>query len=74
MVWPDINFTEVAEAVQVSHSHLCNIVAGKCRPSIEVAIRLARVWGRIVGRKVTVEGLAKEFGNQKTKGKGRKAK
>lgn len=56
-LWPHVNFSAVARSVGVSHSHLCNIVAGRQRPSLKVALELAEVWSVILGKRVTAESL-----------------
>ena len=60
-VFKDVDISRVAEDVGISPSHLSNIMAGRQSMSLEVAIRLAQVWSRVVGRKVMVEDLDNEF-------------
>ncbi|MCX7781923.1 MAG: helix-turn-helix domain-containing protein [Negativicutes bacterium] len=50
----DLNITELARLVNVQRSHISNILAGRKKPSIDLALRLSRVLG------VTVNDLMKK--------------
>jgi putative transcriptional regulator len=58
-----ISQTELAHRVQVSQGALSHIERGTRRPSLDVAIRLARAFG------LTVEELFAELGPRRLKGK-----
>ena len=73
-IWPDIPISRLAEQVGISASHLVNIMAGRSKPSIEVAIALAGHWSRLTGKQVTVEGLSKQFRKAKQQGQKQKQK
>lgn len=60
-LWPDLHCGEIAKRVGITRSHLSNILSGKSRPSLKVAIALAEVWSELMGRDIRVEDLEKEF-------------
>jgi plasmid maintenance system antidote protein VapI len=40
-----LNITELAKLVDVERSHISNILAGRKKPSIDLALRMSRVLG-----------------------------
>lgn len=54
-----LNITELAKLVGVERSHMSNILAGRRKPSIDLALRLSRVLGVTVNTLMRKDGLNK---------------
>jgi addiction module HigA family antidote len=53
-----INITELAKLVDVERSHMSNILAGRKKPSIDLALRLSRVLGVTVNELMRKDGFS----------------
>ena len=53
-----LNITELAKMVDVERSHISNILAGRKKPSVDLALRLSRVLGVTVNDLMRKDGFA----------------
>lgn len=53
----DLNITEFSKLVDVERSHISNILAGRKKPSIDLALRMSRVLGVTVNELMRKDGL-----------------
>ncbi len=51
-----LNITELAKLVDVERSHISNIMAGRKKPSIDLALRLSKVLGVTVNEFMRKDG------------------
>ncbi|MDR7868486.1 MAG: helix-turn-helix transcriptional regulator [Sporomusaceae bacterium] len=58
-----LNITELAKLVDVERSHVSNILAGRKKPSIDLALRMSRVLGVTVNELMRKDGF-RSFGTR----------